>query len=262
MKIQTPVLWSVLFVAPFIALPLQATVLTFNVCGGGTGTAVEGNRCRYATINQAYGDRVTGPSMNGGRMQYGQEGEGWTPNVTVTYGPDGSAIRGWDNNYAGLWTVIWTEDRSGQLSIRMTADPGYQVSFFGLRIGGYIFNEGPWPLVIGSLSLTDSSGATLWSQSNTPITKSGPLLLSFTEPYRSANGGWLEFMMDVRNLPVGNANRESIGIDLVRFGQSVSPSSGIEKALIENPEPGTLGLMLLGAGGLAMQSLRRRRAGR
>ena len=260
MKSQTPVLWSCLFLAPFVTLPVRATVLTFNVCGGGAGTAVEGNRCRYATINQAYGDRVTGPSMNGGRMQYGQDGEGWTPNIAVDYGPDGSAIRGWDNNYAGLWTVIWAEDRSGQLSIRMTADPGYQVSFHGLRLGGYIFNQGPWPLVIGSLSLTDNNGATLWNQANTPITQSGPVMISFPTPFISESGGWLEFMMDVRNLPIGNANRESIGIDLVRFGQVSSSSNQLQD--ISNPEPGSLSLMLLGAGGLAVQLLRRHRGGK
>lgn len=251
MRVLLPktILFAPLFLILSASLPSSATVLTFNVCGGGTGTAVEGNRCRYATINQDYGDRVTGASMNGGRMQYGEEGEGWTPNITTTYGPDGTAIRGWDNNYAGLWTVIWTEDRSGLLSIRFTADPGHRALFYGLRVGAYIFNGGPWPLVVGSLSVTNDTGATLWSQTNLALDQSDPFTLAFASPLMSGSGGWIEFLMDVRNLPVGNANRESIGVDLVRFGQ------------ISNPEPGTMSMMLLGGAGLAFHLLRKRRKG-
>lgn len=242
---------SILFLGIAAVFPVQGTVLTFNACGGGLGTALEGDRCRYANINQDYGDRVTGPSMNGGRLQYGQLGEGWTPNVTVAYGPDGSAIHGWDNNYAGLWTVIWTEDRSGQLAITMTADPGYQVSFYGLRIGGYVFNPGPWPLVIGSLSLTSSDSGLLWSQTNVNVTQDGPIIFDFQNPYLSGSGGSLTFLMDVTNLPTGNANRESIGIDLVRFGQGAALSNELQLAqngVAEVPEPGTLPFTLIAAG--------------
>ena len=252
-----------LLAAMLAAIPAHATVLTFNACGGGAGTAVEGNRCRYATINPLYGDNVTGPSMNGGRMQYGESGEGWTPNVSVDYGPDSSAIRGWDNNYAGLWTVLWTEDRSGQLTLRMTAEPGYQVAFFGLRIGGYIFNQGPWPLVIGSLALTDSGGGTPWSASNVPITQDGPYSIWFGTPLLSAAGGWIEFQMDVRNLPTGNANRESIGIDLVQFGQIVAGSTQTltatqyRDAAAAVPEPGTMPLLLLGMAAIGCLARRR-----
>jgi hypothetical protein len=113
--------------------------------------------------------------------------------------------------------------------------------------------------VIGSLSLESSSGSTLWSQSNTPITQSGPLILAFDTPWLSEGGGWLSFVMDVRNLPTGNANRESIGIDLVQFGQvsqAVSTTVFTQADVAGVPEPGTWALMLLGAGGIA---LRRRR---
>jgi hypothetical protein len=230
------------------ARPIRATTLTFNACGGGTGTALEGPRCRYATINQDYGDRVTGPSMNGGLMQYGQYGEGWTPNVTVSYGPVGAAIRGWDNNYAGLWTVIWVQDDPGVLTIRMTADPGYQALFHGWRIGGYIFNEGPWPLVIGALSVMNEHQTVLWSQSNVPVTQAGPLYFEFAQPLASGDGGCIEFTMDVRNLPVGAYNRESIGIDQVRFGQRESA----------NPEAASWTLVLPGIAALVYARWRRK----
>lgn len=240
-------------------VPLPATVLTFNACGGGVGTAVEGNRCRYATINQNYGDRVTGPSMNGGRMQYGEEGEGWTPNILTSYGPDATAIHGWDNNYAGLWTVIWPEEKSGLLSIRFTADPGYRATFYGFRMAGYVFNGGPWPLTVGEVSVTNDKGTKLWSQTNISLDQVSPYILALQSPLVSSNGGWLELTIDVRNLPVGNFNRESVGLDLVRYGQTSDLGQG--RPAGANPEGGSMSLILLGAQGMTSQFLRNRSRG-
>ena len=75
----------------------------------------------------------------------------------------------------------------------------------------------------------------------------------------SSSGGWLEFQMDVRNLPIGNANRESIGIDLVQFGQIVAGSNQILTATPYSdtqaaavPEPATMHLLLFGTAALGL----------
>lgn len=224
-----------------VACDLHATVLTFDQIreGGLVVPTISGRG-----VPQDYGDRVTGSPMavSGGAFTYGEQGEGFTPNVVAEYfggsaTPINPAVSLWVDQYGDLENVVIGNNNSGSLNVRLTADAGFSVLLYAFDLGG-------WPntdYTIAAVNVLDG-GSTLFSQSDVLVQG------DFIGPRRTAfdfatplSGSQLLIQIDYSNLP-GNQH-DNIGIDNVRFGQSPPPGPGT----IGIPEPSS-GLLLLAAG--------------
>lgn len=222
----------------------QASILTFDTCGGSASTAITGT-CNGGAVNQNYGDRVTNGNTDangtGSDRTYGESGEGYTPNVTVAY----SGGFGWSVGFSNLTNVIWVDGTVGVLNITFQADPGFQARLLGFSLGAFLPNP-TYDNV--SVSISDESSALLYSNSYNLDAND----LNQAINVQSGNGGFLTLTLDLSALPFDPQNgifdRESIGIDNIRFAQSAvtePPQTG------ELPEPSTFALVggaaLLGA---------------
>src|SRR5688572_28690449 len=74
-------------------------------------------------IDQRYGDRVTSTTMGG--YSYGELGEGFTPNITTEYDPNGGLPRIWPSGYGDLANTLFEGDQTAKLQVKFTADAGY-----------------------------------------------------------------------------------------------------------------------------------------
>ncbi len=230
----------------------DATILTFDIFDveySSSEDFPEG-----FSINQEYGDRVTGPmatATNGTTdFFYGEAGEGYTPNVTAHYGPT-SIFTGdpslWRYDYGDLTRVLYQGSTAqpigtnyDYLDIRLTADPGYEVVLYGFDLGGwfqadYTINE--VAVFDGGASL-DPMAPRLYSDPMALVAGVGPAhtTYSFATQLR---GNSLSLLIDARNL--GDFS-ELIAIDNIRFGQELAPAA--------IPEPMTATLFSLGLLGL------------
>jgi hypothetical protein len=215
----------------------SATVLTFDQCGTAPNSAIQ-SVCNSGDLNTAYGNRVASGSQNGGLFQYGNNGEGFTPNVTTSWG---RGLKGWSTEYSNLTNVIWATGDVGQIALTLNADPGYQVSLLGLDLGAYRASLGPV-----TVQVTDQSSSVLYNQTFASINDTTATSITFAG-VQSGVGGSLNLIIDLSALGFGGANfdRESIGADNISFSQ-------LEPA----PEPGTF--VLLGAGFAGLLVARRR----
>src|SRR3954465_14965762 len=84
---------AALALAPVAA---HATVLTFNVAGGVSD---------FATLAQTYGDNVAASPQAG--HSYGVGAEGYTPNVSVSYGSPDEEPSLWTTGYGDLTNVMF-----------------------------------------------------------------------------------------------------------------------------------------------------------
>jgi PEP-CTERM motif-containing protein len=172
-----------------------------------------------ADLPQDYGDRVLGASQTvpGGLFTYGEAGEGFTPNVLVDYfvastaGPTGVGL--WDDSYGDLTNVLFGNQNSIALNIRLTADPGYSVQLYHFDLAG-------WPNAdhtIGAVRVLAGT-LTLFSQSAVLVEGdfAGPRHTSF-DFATPLSGGELRIEIDYSNLP-GN-QQDNVGIDNIHFGQ-------------------------------------------
>ncbi|MGF1640354.1 MAG: hypothetical protein ACFCUO_05345 [Rhodospirillales bacterium] len=210
--------WGAALIAAAIGGEAGATVLTFDQGRSATGAEVIPAGAG-GTVAPDYGDRVTGPAMavTGGTFTYGNRGEGFTPNVVVDYAP-ASRARLWTTDYGDLVNVMFVLANSGgEMAIRLTADPGFEVLLYGFDLGG-------WPrtdYTIDGVSVI-ADGTTLDARSDVPVEgdASGPgqTTIAFATPLRGID---LLIAIDFANLPVGL--QDNIGIDNVRFGQHPRP---------------------------------------
>ena len=216
-----------------LAVPLHATLLTFDQCGGSPDAAIQGT-CNNGIVNQNYGDRATAESMNGGLFQYINDGEGWTPNIVTGYGPNANAIYGYSTGYRPLANVLWVDRSVGILAVTLQADPGFRVLLYNFELA--IFSDSTSSVTAKSIRVFDQDGTDLLHLLNRAVTDAETFY--FFTPAASGTGGFLRIEFDVTNLPQ-DENREYLAIDNIRFGEEPAPSGAI-------PEPGSIALVCMG----------------
>jgi hypothetical protein len=239
---------------------LHASLLTFDQTleSGNVIPTISGR-----AVPQDYGDRVTGSPMdvNGGQFTYGESGEGFTPNVVVDYFagsavPNNPGVSVWQDLYGDLLNVIFGNQNSNTLNIRLIADPGFSVHLYHFDLAG-------WPnadYTIHAVRVLDAS-ATLFSQSDVLVQGDfiGPRHTSFVFA-TPLSGSELLIEIDYSNL--GGGQQDNIGIDNVRFGQSPPPGPEPPPPPDEPssiPGPAAALLVCLGLPGLLVAGSRRPR---
>jgi hypothetical protein len=225
----------------------QATVLQFDQTRSAVSGGIVEPVSAGADLPHDYGDRVGGSpqSVSGGQYTYGNEGEGYTPNVEIAYFLSNAvvpeAVQMWTIGYGDLSNVIFGLQGSEQLNILFTADPGYTVELYGFDLAG-------WPNQDYTINRVEVlEGVTsLFSQSNVLVEGDaiGPTHTRFDFSTPLAGAGLL-IQIDYSNIPA--SQQDNIGLDNLRFSQFPSPV----------PEPSTWAFFLAGCGLLAWVARRR-----
>lgn len=225
-----------LFIAAALALApsaANATILIFDVTGGVSN---------HGNMPQTYGDNVTA-AIDGLGHGYGVGAEGFTPNVTVAYGTAGEDPALWTTGYGDLTNILFNDaDGDTTFTTRFTADAGYRVDLHSFDLASFL-TAGQ---TIQGFTIRDVGlDMVLFSQGATVITGATHNTFNFTGV--SANS--LEIVVNLTGL--GGVS-DDIGMDNVRFGQSLVTTGGV-------PEPTTWAMMLLGffGAGAALRSGRR-----
>ena len=201
----------------------SATILTFDQNVPVTN---------FENVDQGYGDNVAGPGTPGG-LEYGEAGEGYTPNVTVDYGPAGADPALWTTGYGDLTNILFKDaDNFPTLAVTLTAEPGYLVSLYSWDMAafGSVFSSDP---SIDSVTVYDSEGAVLFSTIGQTISETTHTAFDFSAAPFVDDQLVLEF--DSSNL---GGLSDDIAIDNIRFGQQ------------SVPEPASVAIALLGVAGL------------
>ncbi len=236
-----------------LATQSTASVLTFEVKN--TDFAALENYPEGIGIDQRYGDRVTGPSGIGDGnniFSYGVGAEGYTPNVTVGYGPFSIFTGGpqlWRYDYGDLDRVLY-QGSSGSIAfdydylvVELVADPGFEVVLHEFDLAGWFetdYTVDEVAVYNAQLNLFFPNQNKIFSDLSATILGSGPAHTnySFSTPLV---GQTLTIFIDARNLVGDSAN---IGIDNIRFGQQVASNVAI-------PEPSSAllwsGMLLVGS---------------
>jgi len=219
------------------ASPACATLLTFDwtrePASGDVAPTVS-----PSDIPGDYGDNVTGSSVAvpGGTFLYGQGGEGYTPNVAIDIAGGGATptdphARLWALGFGDLENVVFGLPASQLLTVRLQAEPGFEVALYGFDLGGYPGSD--W--LIDSVQVLAGTSS-LFAQSNALIEGAGPGIrhtaFEFAGPLVA---GELLIRIDYSNL--APSRQDNIGLDNLRFGQL--PPSPI-------PEPGPRWLLSAG----------------
>lgn len=244
-----------------LAAPSRASVLSFDSCGT-SGTSAILNTCSGGIVNQNYGDRVTGTNTDANGTQdrsYGNSGEGFTPNILVNY----SAGAGWGTGFSTLTNVLYLPvdtltNPNNVLDITFTADSGYIPRLLGFSLGAFFdtFNQPNITSYSGvGVSVFTEGNVTLFSQSYT--VDSNTTNQSFDLAGNA--GGSLTLRLNLNSLAydpnILRFDRESVGIDNIRFAQQTATTS--ESVNESIPEPTTFALV--GGAALVGCFIRRRR---
>lgn len=237
----------------------RASILTFDNCGTSATSAIQ-TSCFGGSVNQNYGDRVTGANADdagaSAERSYGENGEGYTPNVLTNY----STGLGWELGFSTLTNVIYMPvnvltNPNNFLDITFTADPGFQARLLNFSLGAF-FDTISQPGITSysgvSVSVFDQSNSTLFSQSYNLDANTVNQTINVT----GTNGGSLTLRLNLNNLvynpDIGRFDREYVGIDNIRFAQQSAPAESVG----EIPEPSTFALV---AGAALLASFARRR---
>jgi hypothetical protein len=191
--------------------PVLATVLTFDVdppVGGGE------------QVNQSYGDRVTSTNMPG-NLLYGQNGEGFTPNIVVNYGPPAADPRLWNTDYGNLTNVLFKGSPvSGFLQVTFTADPGYLAQLHSWDMAAWNPNFSSDP-TINSVRVLDGEGNPIISLSNVTISETARTSFDYsTDPFKDD-----VLVLEFNSSNLGNF-ADAIGLDNIVFSQTLVPEPG------------------------------------
>jgi hypothetical protein len=165
----------------------------------------------FGAIPQDYGSRVTANIQNG--YHYG--GTANTPHIVASY----VNAAGWPSGYGDLTNVCYPFGASSPiLSIKLTADPGYQVALQSFDLAG-------WPntdYTINSVQVRDGNGSVLYSAPNLLVqgdsVGSPHTALSFAPLVSST----LQISVDATNI-TASFGAENIGLDNLRFSQVPVP---------------------------------------
>ncbi|MEZ5323569.1 MAG: Ig-like domain-containing protein [Verrucomicrobiales bacterium] len=165
----------------------------------------------FSNMDQNYGDRVVAATMGG--FHYGGSGS-FTPNIEVSYGPDGADPAFWASGYGDLQNILFEDlDRFGQLEITMTADDGFLVQLRSWDMAAYSSNFASDP-AIDRVSIRDGNGTILWDEADVTISKSTRTAFDFSETPFEARTLILRF--ESANLLNSS---DDIAIDNIVFGQ-------------------------------------------
>ena len=209
-----------------LALSLAAsatagTILTYNIIGVTDG----------AGMSQNYGDRVNGPSDAVG--SYGTDNGTYTPNVVATHGGSPTI---WTTGYGNLTNVHYNDDEGGDMTLTLTADPGFLVTLSSFDLAAFSSDQ---TIPNTAITVRDGNGNLLFNV-NGPLVVSATTRNSFT-PNVSAQS--LILRIHVGQLINASDNN---ALDNVLFSQQTADTV---------PEPATWGLM---AGALTALFWRRR----
>lgn len=231
-----------LVITTFWCSSVSATQLLFEQIRDINGIVVPAGN--GGLVPQDYGDRVTGASQSvaGGTFTYGNLGEGFTPNVVVSYGPFATVPQVWSSGYGNLSHVAWTSQKY-VLEIVLTADPGFLVKLRDFDLGG-------WPnknYIINSIQVFDGANSLLYNQNNALVEgdANGPGHSHFDIDQQAAT-----LVVRIDSLNLGD-DYDNIGIDNIRFSQ-FRTGAGDDRTV---PEPSAA--LLMAAGLLAFFSRRR-----
>jgi hypothetical protein len=174
---------------------------------------------------------------------YGENGEGYTPNILTNY----STGLGWDLGFSTLTNVIYMPvnvltNPNNVLDITFTADPGFQARLLGFSLGAF-FDTISQPGITSysgvSVSVFDESNTVLFGQNYNLDANTVNQAINVT----GTNGGSLTLRLNlsglVYNPDIGRFDREYVGIDNIRFAQQSAPSQPGG----EIPEPSTFALV-------------------
>ncbi len=180
----------------------------------------------FQDIDQNYGDNVTlSPDLLG--HEYGSIsglGDGSTPNVTLTYGPNQPRL--WRTGYGDLTNILFNDlDGDSSLQIELAADTGFEVGLFGFDLASFI----PTGQTIEGLEVRDGNGNILFSVGSTVV--SGTTHNDFDFPLGLFAS---TLVIDVDLTGLGAASDE-IGIDNISFAQRTSAATGVILTFDHNP---------------------------
>lgn len=200
-------LFALVLSAFTLASSLQATVLTFKS---------NPDFADDAALPSNYGNRVAAGSVvsGGNTFQYGNFGEGFTPNVTATYD---NAANTYGSGYGALVNVVYAP--GGIFRLTLTGDTGFNVSLFSFDLAGLDASY-----QINSVSVF-SGATTLFTQSNVTVSGSsnGTGVTSFNFGPLTAHTLTVQF--DATNQ--GVVAQQNIGIDNIRFSQVAVPEPSV-----------------------------------
>jgi hypothetical protein len=230
-------------------------------------------------VPDTYGDNVTATQVDDGslRFKYGVGAEGFTPDVSVAYGPFSIFTGGpelWREDYGDLNGVLYQGSRANPggvgydydfLDIVLYAGAGHDVVLHSFDLGSHLSDR-----TINSVSVFDGAPFPLFSPINFLTPQSTSVNVAGGADHTTFSFGTpLQSPVIWIRIDASNRGEDSrwVGIDNIRFGEVDSRNPGVDPAEIDAalqatpvPEPASLTLLLLGGAGAALERRRRRRS--
>lgn len=211
------------------AIPAGATVLTFDGPGAG-----------YATLTN-YGSNMTGLCAGSGQAGCVSEGNGFTPDIAVSYTTIGytSYMRAWPGGYGDLLYAAYPATTGYLADVTLTPQNGVTLTLNSFDLAGYYEAD----IAGQTVEVLNSTGGILENYSGT-ILGTGPADSSYTPDITSTTP-----------IQIVYGPSWDDGIDNINFDETPATASA-------TPEPSTWFLLLTGFGALAVLQRRARSAGK